>query len=336
MKLNFIAITLITIVSVNSVLGWKEGGSWSKGFSNPSFNCKENNGQAANQGKTTFFAEKLQSPSTNYERLGLVFTFDGQPGSIARKFLTSCGQDCYYLPFRFLAKEVTSENPFIGHKKLTFNIVNDSTENFTCVLSLPNKTIGWYINNTELKKIKTLLNEASVVHRNNVNNSKVNTIDASDNYIAQKSLLKVALNEGASLKNMIAEVDENLKKIKIETEARLQVLDVENSKLKSLSLISQQKASVVSRLQAQHEQIINDIHSRQDTLKNIGHNSNLNSSKTTDLKNLVETNLRGVKEHCAALTKLASNRATDISGVVSATISLNKDGVSQGLSKVHP
>jgi len=333
MKLNLLAITLLSLICINMATtlfkekkvlkkvkkssktkGSYGSGTWKDGYDCPDLKIAVGDGEYKTEGRAKFFATKLESPVDVNEQLGWVFEFSSGPGNTLKKILTQVGtSNKWYIPFRWISSTPKYTNP-VGYKYIEFWVTPDEkTTSYRFRINLPWAYVGWYINDTEGNKICSLLNSERTKHQNILNEAKSSAIMNANTYITSKPLYEAAMSSGSNLEK--AKKDLLSKKTTLEgivktlTEERNQL----KAKIDELTRQVQAQQAKVNTYQTQLATFNGQVHENNETLKTIGSSTTSTESLINTIKSKIEAAVTSVKTHLESLKKLCSNRLPQIS-----------------------
>jgi hypothetical protein len=314
-------------------------GTWADGYNCPGFlvvtgSTAFNDDQRKGKGK--FFAAKLETPVTAEEKLGWTFDMTAQaPSDPLTKIMVKIGTtNNYYIPFRWLSSDFSYTNPS-GYKYLEGWVTNDSKEVFHLRVLLPYKTISWYINDDEGKKIAGLLNTKRNEHKNIVDAKKSGANTAANAYISNKPLFDASSGSATALK---AEQDkQKAQVVTLTTDQATKQATYDTNQAKITDLESQ-----LQTLKAAQNDLNASITSISNQIATI--NANIAASDGGAAASVLVTRYQtalsqaqtDLTKYLGELKAEATIRATDIDAAQTAALALNKVTFTSSLNKVFP
>ena len=207
-------------------------GTWDAGYLCPNVFISEGKGAAKDQGAAKIMAPQIVDPKDDNNKLGLNFIFTNAPAadSFIVKIGTKVNDKTYYIPYRFFQSDMAFNNPVRESKTLISSFVADNKNRYTIKINLPYKTFGWYIDDTESNKMRTIVNESAILARGNVSLNKSVISTNAQIYLQKKALLDAATKDKASLDAKIAAQKADAKRIQTELETlKAQIKDAKQS-----------------------------------------------------------------------------------------------------------
>ena len=354
MKLSIIAITLLFLICLSTATSFMKrkkvkksqtatetgadygSGTWAGGYVCPELRVAEGNAEYKVEGRGTFLATRLESPVTDQEKLGWVFTMEGNLGTTLLKIFTRVGTtNQYYLPFRLISSAAKYTNP-VGYKFIEFWVTSDEKKLYRFRVNLPWAYVGWFINDEEGNKICTLINDARTKKQSTVNSAKVVATSASSEFITNKTLLNAASATGASLEKTKTELTAKVATLNAQITSTKAQKDAEEIVYNGLNSQSIAQTAKVNELSATLFSINDQIKAINETLKTLGSSTTSNAGATAALKTKVDTALASLKSDLTVLSGLAPTKAADIASIETTCLALDQTTVNTKINGIAP
>jgi len=318
------------------------GGSWDEGYAVPGLVAVRGSGdlnQNEKLGIGTFWAPRIEKPSSTEDKIGWVFEMSAKPPSgVLANFMIRMGASSkYYIPYRWLSTGFTYSNPWNDYKYLDGWVTNDAKEVYHLRVLLPYKTAGWYINDDEGRKISTLLNQRRTEHIGYVTTDKSAAISAANLYLSNKPLQTAAALSATKFTE--EKTRQNTELASLQTSLTGKQADYERGNAE----INRLEAQLLA-LRNDQNTLNNDIVSISSQITAMTANiasvtaSGLTASQqAASLSEVVKSNTAALEAALGLLLTEAPIRGTEIDAAKSAIINdLNKDGFTSNMNKIYP
>lgn len=310
--------------------------TWDNGYKFPKFQVKKDQdkeyislGEVWVWPKNMQIAEQKTFPTNNEEnltedQLGFVMQLDILTVETAKElpFIHSLGSKRVSIPWRFFKSKPYYSNPAMDNKTIGATIEDDKGVVYNLKFTLPYKTIGWYINNTQAETI------CNICHKMSQRQNKLIS-----SYKAKINQYYTDLETNTNLKNTIPELEAQIKEKADKAIANEQKLKTMNNRIDSynhnLNPLVIKRKILTDRIVALNEQI--EIYKRKiEELNN--KDPNMEKRATEDL----EKNKKLLKEKLKDLLTIAPDKKQAIEGAEDALLLINGTELEIELRKIGP
>lgn len=279
-------------------------------------NSKSDNNESVLSPNTKLNIKKIENPETDYEKIGLVFTFESFDSKLASIMFATGNKNEYFLPYRFIKSQPQFKETgfFFKNKSLELILSNDNNESFNLNILFPIKLIGSYIEYSEGVKLASQIN---VRREKSIKNIRENLLE-----------LKKRTNE-LSLKNsVINDVKGKIHDVNVQNKTlqnKLQQLkntseSITNEMTKSENLIKQLKSQLLEQeqnlevLKNQKISNISEMQSTEDLLKDLVNTNTEEAYRNfvQTLRNAVESEAKDMKSIIKALQQEMLDRSSSL------------------------
>ena len=188
-----------------------DGGTLDTGFT-----CEKGihvNGKIVGMG--TFYPKRIEHPSTDCDKLGVVFKLTKEPNATGKMVFIKClnTPDQFYIPFKNINSKAIYTNPFGSNKFIEFKVTTDGGHSFSLKVYLPYKFIGYYVSDEQGNKICALLNTRSADTQAKITNAKNTASKHASEFCANDKLLKSISGGAADRSKYKAKVSADIGKL---------------------------------------------------------------------------------------------------------------------------
>ncbi len=360
MKLTIIAFGLITLIYMHSVTsimkvnkkvkktkkstskaeastkGDYGSGSWDGGYDCPDIKVALGKGGLQTLGRGRFWAPKLQNPVTQSERLGWTFKMDSPPkGDLMRLMVKGESANYWFLPFRKISSTATYVNPS-GYKYIQIWITDDDKKNYRFRVNLPWAYLGWYINDTEGRKICNFLNTQRTQAVSEVSKLKADINTAANEYMTNFDLYQNASKSGSNIANQEKAMKDKLETLKKALDNTQVQFD--NAKKSADTLQSSATASKLEldKIDSAITAAVNERAVKQETLKALQGKDSKSAEAISKLKTDVDKANNVFDSEMKILRTEAPSKENKIKAAEESNKGLDTTGVKTNLGGIAP
>jgi hypothetical protein len=313
-------------------------GDYDNGFNCPGILAVEGNANFNEDNRLAigkFWPKKLETPSTDQEKLGWTWDFGKQaPTGVLKEFLVPISGNLWYIPFRYFSSDLGYTNPR-GYKYFDGWFTNDFKKSIHARFLLPWSSTSWYINDEQGNKIVAMLNKYRGAHAAVITGNKSSAVNAANSYISNKPLYDSTTGDASKLK---AEKD---KQIALNTTLTTEIgtkqgtYNTNQAKINDLESQLQGLRSAQTELGSQ----ITSLSSQIDTITNNLKQMDGGASATVLAKTYQDNYTAAQTSLNTALANLkaeAVTRGTEVDSAGAAVLALKKDDFNANLGKIFP
>lgn len=302
-------------------------GSMTEGFVLPGFYLTDLNNLKAQRVETfispntKFFPMQLQNPKSDFEKIGLVFTFEKFDQKFANLMYPTDKKNEYYLPFRFIKSNPIFRESWLfwTNKSIEFVIANDQNNTYSFYLVFPYKFLGNFISDADGIKLAAQIGEKREKEIKSVKENLVELKKKANEILNKNNLILKSKEEMQTLDSQRKTLNDKIEILK------KNILSVKSELSKSEITLEQYKSKRINLdqsllgLRSQLNSVNLEIQSNDELIKSLSNTVNVESNNqiNSKLKEEVALENKDIKSLIEALKKLMPDKIQGISNIES-------------------
>lgn len=224
-------------------------GSMKDGFILPGFYLVNLNNLKATQNEvfispnTKFNAKQVEDPTTEYEKIGIVFNFEKFDSTLSNIMIRIGNSNQYYLPYRYIKSNPIYKDSWLfwKNKSIELILMNDNNESFSFNIVFPFKLFGNYIEDSEAIRLASKISQRKDEIIMSLKNSLIELRKRSNTLSQKTNLVENLSGEINTITQKKKDLSEQYKKLSensvfIQSEITKNVKLMEQVKLQLLTL----------------------------------------------------------------------------------------------------